>query len=552
MKIGLPAQLVKNLAQSSEDDRLLQFARFRSKDEATDLDLSELSEEIIDAIRKEVEKMPDEAPLKKSAKQSLATWDNIAKDPTGAKCRHLKNLASVLRKRIEICPHKWLFQEEDDGRMVPLFVSKIEYQPYDARQEREASVSLKLLAYSHNTNPATTIQFASHEVAGGKTADQLLQSKGFYAETAGLIRDYEQAALRYQTIREKTGELFLASGIGFDMSDRYCSRNFFLEKDGEKTRCVMDDVYVEETNRRDRPATCTSSSYWTGRGESEQQVVLPIHPYVKVFDLRRHEFLVVHVANLTEYVYDPNLADKLVLSEDKKEFVEMLVGSAGENYEDIVKGKSGGTIVLATGDAGIGKTLTAECYSERVKRALYAVQCSQLGIDEVALEKNLLQVLARATRWKAVLLIDEADVYIHERGEDLQQNAVVGVFLRVLEYFKGLLFMTSNRDTIIDDAIISRVTAHIRYDRHKKEELREIWEVLSEQTHLKLTQGIIAKLVEEFPNAAGRNVKSLLKLGVIMHAKRPTRDLIEMFKFAGQFVDMAKPNKEEQAHAARN
>ena len=35
------------------------------------------------------------------------------------------------------------------------------------------------------------------------------------------------------------------------------------------------------------------------------------------------------------------------------------------------------------------------------------------------------------------MLIDEADVYIKRREDDMTMNAVVGVFLRVLEYFNG-------------------------------------------------------------------------------------------------------------------
>ena len=38
-------------------------------------------------------------------------------------------------------------------------------------------------------------------------------------------------------------------------------------------------------------------------------------------------------------------------------------------------------------------------------------------------------------------------------------NAVVGVFLRVLEYFNGLLFLTTNRIDDIDEAIVSRCIA---------------------------------------------------------------------------------------------
>src|SRR6185295_19284784 len=104
----------------------------------------------------------------------------------------------------------------------------------------------------------------------------------------------------------------------------------------------------------------------------------------------------------------------------------------------IVAGKTGGTIVFCTGEPGTGKTLTGEVFSEVIKRPLYVVQCSQLGTDEEELEKQLKKVLRRAQRWGAILLIDEADVYVRERGDDIQQNAIVGVFLRVLEYYRGI------------------------------------------------------------------------------------------------------------------
>ena len=146
MKIILPAQLIKDLAHSSDDERLLNLARFRSKDEATEIDLSQVSEDLVESIRAAVEKLPEESPLKKAAKTALVTWDNIGKDPTGTKCRHLKSLASILRKRLAICPRKWLFKREEDGFVVPYYVSKIDYQPYDARNQREASVGVSLLA----------------------------------------------------------------------------------------------------------------------------------------------------------------------------------------------------------------------------------------------------------------------------------------------------------------------------------------------------------------------------------------------------------------------
>jgi len=110
-----------------------------------------------------------------------------------------------------------------------------------------------------------------------------------------------------------------------------------------------------------------------------------------------------------------------------------------------------------------GKTLTAEVYAEIIRRPLYRVHSGQLGLNVAQMEQVLKDVLTRAQRWGAVMLIDEADVYIKRRNDDMAMNAVVGVFLRVLEYFNGLLFLTTNRIDDIDEAIVSRCIALIKY-----------------------------------------------------------------------------------------
>ena len=49
-------------------------------------------------------------------------------------------------------------------------------------------------------------------------------------------------------------------------------------------------------------------------------------------------------------------------------------------------------------------------------------------------------------RWEAVLLLDEADVFLEARStHDLERNKLVSIFLRVLEYYEGILFLTTNR-----------------------------------------------------------------------------------------------------------
>ena len=89
---------------------------------------------------------------------------------------------------------------------------------------------------------------------------------------------------------------------------------------------------------------------------------------------------------------------------------------------------------------------------------------------------------------------------------------MVGVFLRVLEYFDGLLFLTTNRIDDIDEAIVSRCIALIRYHAPDALARQRIWQVMSEQFELALDEPTLAALAETYPQASGRDIKGLAKL----------------------------------------
>ena len=111
------------------------------------------------------------------------------------------------------------------------------------------------------------------------------------------------------------------------------------------------------------------------------------------------------------------------------------------------------------------------------------------------------------------MLIDEADVFIRERGDDIQQNAIVAAFLQTLEYYSGLLFMTTNRSSDVDDAILSRCVAVVKYEHPEYESRRRIWAVLSQQMKIELSQELIDQLAEHFnKRVSGRDILKLLDL----------------------------------------
>jgi len=538
MKLNLKIAWIRKLKNKAVTDE----HNWGSPDQWRGVDIESLEEADLDQLMELMEQHKDVRGTL-AVKQKIVTYRKLLVDVKGVKISRLEALVMAIKKLMEPTPHKWLFIENEDGYLVPWYVYNVQYHPPDDRNGSPARTCVSVAATKRGSKITKDISYDTSSL--GDTAYELLRKKGYFVETPEIMEEYTKENLRYQAICGLTGEQFLATGESFDRNDWWSSSTVSMERDGLPTRVVMDDE-SSEGEEREREREHITARFWTEdkkrRGdddnEDDQVAELPLQPYVKIFDLTKHCFCVIHVGNLTEYAYDSTLIDKLVLPADNKELISMLVSGADVALDDIVKGKTGGIICICTGPPGTGKTLSAEVFSEEVKRPLYCVQCSQLGTNEAQLEKELRIVLCRAQRWKAILLIDEADVYVHERGDDIQQNAIVGVFLRVLEYYRGILFMTSNRETVIDDAIMSRGTAWIRYDIPDRDRAIHIWKVLSTQYRAVLEEADIVKLVDTFKAISGRSIKNLLKLAMLLSARKKQPVTVSSIQYVSQFLDL--------------
>lgn len=116
---------------------------------------------------------------------------------------------------------------------------------------------------------------------------------------------------------------------------------------------------------------------------------VPLHGYVHLFHLEWHRNLWVHVQHLTEYRYQPELRDKLVLPDHHCDLIDILTSHMDVLVQDFVPGKSGGTTILCQGAPGLGKTLTAEVYAEVVGKPLYRVHSGQLGTTAASVGASL-------------------------------------------------------------------------------------------------------------------------------------------------------------------
>jgi len=149
-----------------------------------------------------------------------------------------------------------------------------------------------------------------------------------------------------------------------------------------------------------------------------------------------------------------------------------------ERQIDLVRGKGKGLLILLHGEPGVGKTSTAECVAEHTGRPLFQETCGDIGESAEAVEKTLENHFQLAHRWGCVLLLDEADVFLMRRNKtDLKRNAIVSVFLRVLEYYSGILFLTTNRVGVFDQAFRSRLHICLYYPKLNQKNTTAIWKM---------------------------------------------------------------------------
>ena len=215
------------------------------------------------------------------------------------------------------------------------------------------------------------------------------------------------------------------------------------------------------------------------------------------------------VSGVKDIVWNEGAYDSLVLEDDTKAIVKALVEShkyhPAESIDDVIQGKGKGLVAVLHGPPGTGKTLTAEGISELLKCPLYMVSAGELGTDPRTLEAELQKILDIAHAWGAVLLLDEADVFLEKRTiQDIHRNALVSIFLRLLEYFQGILFLTTNRVETFDDAFQSRIHIALRYGELSTKAKKSVFKMFIER--VRVLEGIdTMPFTEEDYNSLARN-----------------------------------------------
>ncbi|KAK8097411.1 hypothetical protein PG984_016550 [Apiospora sp. TS-2023a] len=236
------------------------------------------------------------------------------------------------------------------------------------------------------------------------------------------------------------------------------------------------------------------------------------------YSFRSNSWGIFHIDNLEDITMNTTAFDQLILCNTHKQQILSLVKVHDDKrlrFDDFIKGKGRGVIFLLYGEPGTGKTLTAEGIADYCHKPLLRLDAASLGTTASSVEKELKKAFKIAETWHAVVLLDEADVFLEQRqSRDLSHNAIVSVFLRMLEYYQGILILTTNRVGCFDTAFQSRIHLAIRYPPLSQESRGKLWYTflrnVSEQTANDLhASGALDQFAAEPFN--GRQIKNLIR-----------------------------------------
>ncbi|EME41364.1 hypothetical protein DOTSEDRAFT_55206 [Dothistroma septosporum NZE10] len=224
-------------------------------------------------------------------------------------------------------------------------------------------------------------------------------------------------------------------------------------------------------------------------------------------------------------VYDTEWNDvafeKLVMRRPRKRSLKALVQEHKKHRnlsDEIFRDKGQGLVLLLAGPPGTGKTLTAESVADRLRLPLYALDANQLGkcndYDPDTIEEELNKVFKLAATWDAVLLLEEADAFLEPRVDDDDARERNKPFLRVLEYYKGILILTTNRSTQFDDALYSRIHLTLRFPELDEGAKKAVWRTFLNPVTVNITEQDFDDLAQEDMN--GRQIKNVVKMARLL------------------------------------
>jgi AAA+ superfamily predicted ATPase len=226
--------------------------------------------------------------------------------------------------------------------------------------------------------------------------------------------------------------------------------------------------------------------------------------------------------------------DDIVLREDIVDRIIELLSAV--QYEKVVMDQWGfsrrfsygrGLSALFSGAPGTGKTMIAGLIAKELGLELFRVDLSRTVSKWVGeTEKNLGLAFDEARNARAILLFDEADSLFGKRTEvkssnDRYANLETNYLLQRIETFEGIVLLTTNRDTSIDEAFRRRLRFRIEFPTPEVAERELLWRSMIPASAPLAAEVDFRKLAERFAMTGGYIKNAAMRAAYLAATSEP-------------------------------
>lgn len=180
-------------------------------------------------------------------------------------------------------------------------------------------------------------------------------------------------------------------------------------------------------------------------------------------------------------------------------------------------GYGAGISALFYGDSGTGKTMAAEVLANTLGVDLIKVDLSTVINKYIGeTEKNLSQVFDLAEQDAGILFFDEADALFGKRSEtkdahDRYANIEVSYLLQRLEHFPGVVILSTNNRSHLDNAFNRRFTFITRFTYPDEALRHKMWQKIWPKD-IKVSPEVDFQKLAQRVNITGANIRNIALL----------------------------------------
>ncbi|NEU10436.1 ATP-binding protein [Flavihumibacter sp. R14] len=200
-------------------------------------------------------------------------------------------------------------------------------------------------------------------------------------------------------------------------------------------------------------------------------------------------------------------------------------GSSLMNEWEMQKRLKPGYKALFHGPPGTGKTLTAGLFGKLANVDVYRVDLSMVISKYIGeTEKNLEKVFTKAEHKNWILFFDEADALFGKRtsisdAHDKYANQEIAYLLQRLEDYNGLVILSSNMSSNVDEAFARRLQSIVHFPIPKYSERLHLWNQ-SYSTHTTFAQNVDIEQIAERFELAGGSIINVVQYSSLMALNR--------------------------------